>query len=128
MPSKLVVVAGLGAFAAVLHHKREQADKVADITKHYGTLMVADARARARQLFDVSDYDRSIGMRSFGNKDDTKVVIYSRDPQARRLEHGFHGVDRLGRHVDQPARPHMRPAYARYAGKWRKAIEKALDD
>lgn len=49
-----------------------------------------------------------------------KVVNPSR--QTRRLEYGFSGVDSLGRHYDQPAFPHFRPALAIVGQEYRKSI------
>jgi hypothetical protein len=39
-------------------------------------------------------------------------VVSTGAPQALRLENGFVGVDRAGRHYNQPAFPHWRPALA----------------
>lgn len=35
---------------------------------------------------------------------------FTNEPQANRLEHGFHGVDSIGRAYDQPPYPHVLPA------------------
>lgn len=37
------------------------------------------------------------------------TVVGTDKPQARRLEDGYVGIDRLGRHYHQPAFPHWRP-------------------
>lgn len=56
------------------------------------------------------------------SQEDNRVVVavtpadaaaneYGFDPAyARRIEYGFIGVDKLGRHFHQPAQPYMRPA------------------
>lgn len=93
------------------------------ITRHYGALVQADVRARARQLFDVSDYDRTIELHMRGKKENPGAVITSTAEQSHRLEYGFTGVDSLGRSDHQPPRPHFRPALAKYASKYRESIE-----
>lgn len=37
-------------------------------------------------------------------------LIGTTAPQGRRLEFGFTGTDRLGRHYNQPPYPHVAPA------------------
>jgi hypothetical protein len=37
--------------------------------------------------------------------------VFTDAPQSRRLEYGFVGVDRLGRHYRQPPYPHIEPAF-----------------
>lgn len=39
-------------------------------------------------------------------------TVFTTSPQGRRLEHGFIGVDSLGRNYNQPAFPHWGPATA----------------
>ena len=39
------------------------------------------------------------------------VAIGTDLPYGPRLEYGFAGVDSLGRHYNQPARPHFRPGF-----------------
>jgi hypothetical protein len=51
-----------------------------------------------------------------------KVVNPS--PQTRRLEHGFIGVDSLGRHYYQPAFPHFGPASVEVRPKFVDAMTK----
>jgi len=108
----------------------EQPKKVAvktrSITRHYGALVQADVKARARQLFDVTDYDRSITLQSRGRRWYSAAVIQSRAPQAHRLEYGFTGVDSQGRTVSAPPYPHFRPALRKYANPFRRAIESVL--
>lgn len=47
-------------------------------------------------------------------------------PYARRIEYGFVGQDKLGRHYNQPAQPYMRPAGDTQAGPAREAIRNSL--
>lgn len=121
-----VAIVGAAATAAWLRQKADDADKVHGLAVHYGALMQADARARARRLFDTTDYDDSIRMRVAGRGRKTTVAVYSDAPQAHRLEYGFTGVDKAGRRYHQPPRPHMRPAFARYAPQFRQAVEDLL--
>ena len=39
-----------------------------------------------------------------------RAVVGPTVPYGRRIEFGFHGTDRLGRHYDQSAHPYLRPA------------------
>lgn len=101
----------------------EVASKSRTITRHFGALVQADVRARARNLFDVSSYDRTIELRMTGKRYNPAAIVTSTAPQAHRLEFGFVGVDALGRSYHQPPRPHFRPALAKYAGQYRQSIE-----
>jgi hypothetical protein len=50
--------------------------------------------------------------------DDGGVEVFSNHPAANRLEHGFHGVDSLGRHYHQRGHPHWGPAMSQVDGKF----------
>lgn len=45
-----------------------------------------------------------------------EAYVNTRHPAYMRLEHGYTGIDSLGRHYNQPAYPHVAPAVRR-AGK-----------
>lgn len=100
--------------------------KLRSITHHYGLLMKMEAQSRARNLFDVSTYDNTITMRTTGKDTSPRATVSTSAPEAHRLEYGFVGVDALGRHVEQPPRPHFRPAFTKYAARYRQAIEELL--
>lgn len=118
-----ITVVGAAAVAVHLRNKANRADRLRSITQHYGALIQAEAQQRARQLFDETDYPDTIKLRVVGSGDEWRAIIRSDAPHAHRLEYGFTGVDELGRHVHQPPRPHIRPAYAKYAKQYRKAVE-----
>lgn len=49
-------------------------------------------------------------------------------PQARRLEHGFVGVDALGRHYSQRPYPHLQPAVDAEMPAFQAAMRKAAQE
>lgn len=65
------------------------------------------ARAARESPLDKGDYTRAWAVERTG---DHERLVFNPKPQARRLELGFTGVDSLGRHYDQRARPHLGPA------------------
>jgi len=75
------------------------------------TRVRANASGRPGPRVITGDYRRSISQL---NKKDAKGVaeahVYTNAPQALRLEYGFHGVDALGRSINQDPLPHWRPA------------------
>lgn len=58
----------------------------------------------------TGNYRRSWNMRLSGTTGRISAEIGTNAPQARRLEYGFVGVDRLGRVYNQPPYPHVQPA------------------
>lgn len=56
------------------------------------------------------DLQRSITAEVVDDGGDILGGIGSNVAYARRQEEGFHGTDSLGRAIDQPARPYLRPA------------------
>jgi hypothetical protein len=75
------------------------------------TRIMANASGRPGPNAPTGDYRRSWGPPSIINAGDSySVEVGTNAPQGRRLEFGFHGVDSLGRHYDQPAFPHVGPA------------------
>jgi hypothetical protein len=46
------------------------------------------------------------------------IVAINNSPQARRLEYGFVGTDRLGRHYAQPPYPSVIPALLEVSPQW----------
>ena len=58
----------------------------------------------------TGNYRRSINRRTVKLLRSSYGEVGTNMPQGRRLEHGFSGVDSLGRNYDQPAYPHFGPA------------------
>jgi hypothetical protein len=84
-------------------------------TTMYGQLMLnqirANASGRPGPNVITGDYRRSwqLTTRGRGNSQ-AESEVWTNAPQFLRLEYGFHGVDSLGRHYDQPPFPHVAPA------------------
>lgn len=86
---------------------------LAAVTKHgqlLQTRVMANASGRPGPNVVTGDYRRSITLRVFRNGGMAVAVVGTNKPQGRRLEFGFHGVDSLGRHYNQPPYPHFGPA------------------
>lgn len=116
-------------FSGAAEAKKDLADlsrqilaKLRPLTQHYGMLVQRDVQNRARQLFDVTDYDQTIELRMAGKDNNPAAIITSRAPQAHRLEFGFFGVDATGRSLHQAPKPHFRPALARYGPRYAESI------
>jgi len=64
-----------------------------------------------RTPYKTGTYRRSFQMETAEKTAERCTVVVGTDaPQARRLEYGFVGPDKLGRVYNQAARPHIRPA------------------
>ena len=64
-----------------------------------------------RTPYKTGTYRRSFAMETAEKTAERCTVVVGTDaPQARRLEYGFVGADKLGRVYNQAARPHIRPA------------------
>ena len=64
-----------------------------------------------RTPYKTGTYRRSFEMETAEKTAERCTVVVGTDaPQARRLEYGFVGLDKLGRVYNQAARPHIRPA------------------
>ena len=64
-----------------------------------------------RTPYKTGTYRRSFAMETAEKTAERCTVVVGTDaPQARRLEYGFVGPDKLGRVYNQAARPHIRPA------------------
>jgi hypothetical protein len=89
-------------------------DSAAKVVRHHTQLLNTRVKARASgrpgPRVITGDYRRSLvwNVRQFG----PSVVgqVGTNNPQGRRLEYGFTGVDALGRYYDQPPFPHFGPA------------------
>ena len=61
--------------------------------------------------YKTGTYRRSFHMETVEKSSERcRVEIGTDAPQAKRLEYGFVGADKLGRVYNQAARPHIRPA------------------
>ncbi|MEU3783406.1 HK97 gp10 family phage protein [Streptomyces sp900129855] len=54
------------------------------------------------------------------------ATVFTEAPQARRLEYGFVGVDRIGRQYRQPPYPHIEPAFRQTEPGYLDALEKGV--
>jgi HK97 gp10 family phage protein len=64
-----------------------------------------------RTPYKTGTYRRSFAMETVEKSSERCTVVVGTDaPQARRLEYGFVGPDKLGRVYNQAPRPHIRPA------------------
>jgi len=64
-----------------------------------------------RTPYKTGTYRRSFEMETVEKSSERcRVEVGTDAPQARRLEYGFVGADKLGRVYDQAPRPHIRPA------------------
>ena len=64
-----------------------------------------------RTPYKTGTYRRSFHMETVEKSSERCTVVVGTDaPQARRLEYGFVGADKLGRVYNQAPRPHIRPA------------------
>lgn len=105
---------------------KRASERTRRVTVTYGRKLQFDVRARARTMFDVTDYDASIQMRMAGTQYRPRAVVFSDDPQAHRLEYGFIGTDSAGRYIEQAPRPHFRPALAAIRSDYLRAMAEAL--
>lgn len=74
------------------------------------TKVRANASGRPGPRVQTGDYRRSINLTVRRNARTITAEVYSRAPQAWRLEAGFYGVDSLGRLYHQDPLPHFQPA------------------
>jgi hypothetical protein len=89
------------------HYAQGRADRA---TRHHAMLLEtrikAHASGRPGPRAPTGDYRRSWTTRHYGGAS----TVATNKPQARRLEFGFQGPDRLGRVYNQPPYPHVGPA------------------
>lgn len=90
--------------------------RIAGVVRHHGRLLQTRVRGRASgrpgPRVVTGDYRRSIDFRMSSEVSLGMHVaqVGTNNPQGRRLEMGFTGVDSLGRYYDQPPYPHFGPA------------------
>lgn len=89
-------------------------DDVRRVVRHHGLLLKtkiqAGASGRPGPRVVTGDYRRSWSTRFTPNAGGGTARVGTNRPQARRLEYGFVGQDRIGRYYNQPPRPHVGPA------------------
>ena len=90
-------------------------ERVAAVTTHYTMLLEtkikANASGRPGPRRRTGDYVRSWTSQVTKTPGDGATgIVGTNKPQARRLEYGFVGPDRLGRVYNQPPFPHVGPA------------------
>lgn len=94
----------------------------------YGTQLLNAARRHASGRPGpnvITGQFRGSIQREYFRKDGAVAVsVFSDEPQARRLEEGFVGVDVLGRHYNQPPYPTFMPAAAEVEERFVMAIAK----
>jgi hypothetical protein len=85
------------------------------ITRHYGMLLAtrikANASGRPGPRAVSGDYRRSWTTTFAVGVGGATSTVGTNKPQARRLEFGFVGADRIGRVFNQPPYPHVGPAF-----------------
>jgi len=72
--------------------------------------VASNASGRPGPNVITGNYRRSINHQITSSESEVTGTVGTNAPQARRLEHGFHGTDSLGRSYSQPAYPHFGPA------------------
>lgn len=114
-PGVNVEAFGLSVIAARLANLSSTLERRADQrVSHWGhmleTQIKRNASGRPGPNAPTGNYRRSWNTRLSRVGGLRMATVGTNMPQARRLEYGFHGVDSLGRHYDQPAYPHVGPA------------------
>ena len=88
--------------------------KARSITRHHAMLLQvriqANAHGRPGPRAITGDYQRSWTTSFRPIPGGGSGIVGTNKPQARRLEYGFVGPDRIGRVYNQPPYPHVGPA------------------
>ena len=98
------------------------------VTRQYTQLLTTSvkkhASGRPGPRAPTGDYRRSI-TGEVERRESGAVIgtVGTSKPQGRRLEMGFVGMDRLGRHYHQSPFPHFRPALSKIEGAYRSSLE-----
>jgi hypothetical protein len=83
--------------------------RAVEVTRHH--TMLLETRIKAKSPTKSGDYRRSWQSTVTSNGSSIEGTVGTNRPQARRLEYGFVGADRLGRVYNQRPRPHLGPAW-----------------
>lgn len=115
--------------AAALDRAGAQAqDRATRVTRHHAMLLQAKIQANASgrpgPRAPTGDYRRSWNTSHAGQVS----TVGTNKPQARRLEWGFYGPDRLGRVYNQPPYPHVGPAVDWVIPRYHQALTGVIDD
>ena len=106
------------SFALIQIGPRAQSKAIA-MNRHHGMLLETRVKARASGRPGprawTGDYRDSWTTSHSFDGDNVSALVGTNKPQARRLEHGFVGQDRIGRTFNQPPFPHLGPAIAQTA-------------
>lgn len=94
-----------------------------EYSHRYRDEVVKNASGRPGPEIVTGEYVNSITVRKEKNDD---YVVSTDAPQADRLEHGFVGVDSLGRTYNQPPFPHWQPALDVIEPQMLEAIKQAV--
>jgi hypothetical protein len=98
------------------------------VTRHHAMLLKvriqAHASGRPGPNVITGDYRRSWTVTHMGSAS----TVGTNKPQARRLEWGFYGPDRLGRVYNQRPYPHVGPAVDETAPGYQDALLDIVDD
>lgn len=130
MSTPTQVAADLSAWAAYAR------DRVHQVVVQHGALLQTAVKRHAAQGRDnprpsstpegprllTGDYNRSINRLTTRRATTSRSEVGSSAPQAARLEHGFHGVDSLGRNYSQQPYPHFGPGLDEVAPGFEAAI------
>lgn len=92
------------------------------------TGVIAHASGRPGPRRRTGDYTRSWSAITHVRSGEVVSDVGTNAPQGPRLEFGFTGVDALGRHYNQPAFPHARPALDEVAGPFTEACAKVAGE
>lgn len=86
----------------------------------------ANASGRPGPRRITGDYTRSMNVNITHPAGNVSAEIGTNAAQALRLEFGFHGTDRIGRHYNQRPLPHWRPMWEWVEGFYFQAAEQAV--
>lgn len=93
---------------------RRSVSKARSITRHHAMLtqtrIMGNAHGRPGPRAPTGDYLRSWTTSYSALPAGAMAIVGTNKPQARRLEYGFVGADRIGRVYNQPPYPHVGPA------------------
>lgn len=101
------------------------------LVRHWGVRLLAAVKAHAAgrpgPRMVTGDYNRSWTLDVSTQGSPTARAGTNR-PQGRKLELGWHGIDSLGRHSDQPPYPHAGPGYDDVAPGFEEAAANLIGD
>lgn len=107
-----------------------QGRKSAALVRHYSMLLETRIKARASgrpgPRVITGDYRRSWNTRFAMGTDVFTGTVGTDRPQARRLEYGFVGADRIGRVFHQPPFPHVGPAVSQTDPEFTEAMARSV--